>query len=114
MKCIGLCNAGIKILGIYFSYNNTINEESNFLKVVSNAQTVLKLGRFQNLSLEGKRVVFKSLAISKIVFQAPIATVPSYITKALETVQTFFLWNNTNPKIKHKTICKSFRRSKKY
>ena len=28
--------------------------------------------------------------------------------KALETIQTSFLWNNSNPKIKHKTLCKRY------
>ena len=40
-KCIDLCNKAIKILGTYFSYNDKIKEESNFLKVVFNVQTVL-------------------------------------------------------------------------
>ena len=43
MKCTDLRNEAIKILGTYFSYNNMIKEESNFLKVVSNVDTVLKL-----------------------------------------------------------------------
>ena len=42
MKCIDLCNKAIRILSAYFSYNCIIKEESNFLKVVSNVQTVLK------------------------------------------------------------------------
>ena len=112
MKCTDISNEAIKILGTYFSHNNTIKEESNILKVVSNVQTVLKLWRFRNLTLERRIVVFsngKSLAIAKIVFQALIATVPSHIIKALETMQTSFLRNNSNPKIKHKTICKNFR-----
>ena len=86
MKRIDLCYETIKILGTYFSYINTIKEESNFLKVVSNVQTVLKLWQFRNLTLEERIVVFKSLAISKIVFQALIATVPSHIIKHLETI----------------------------
>ena len=43
MKCIDLRNETIKILGTYFSYNNTTKEQSNFIKVVSKVQTVLKL-----------------------------------------------------------------------
>ena len=43
MKYTDLRNQAIKFIGTYFSYNNTIKEESNFLKVVSNMQTVLKL-----------------------------------------------------------------------
>ena len=75
MKCIDLCNEAIKTLGTYFSYNNTMKEEYNFLKVAFDVQTV----------------VCNGLAISKIVFQALITAVSSHIIKALETVQTFFL-----------------------
>ena len=72
-------------------------------------QTVLKLCEFQNLLFGRRIVVLRSLAISKIVFQALIALVLNYMIKSLETIQTSFLWNNTNPQIKHKTICKNFR-----
>ena len=65
MKCIVLRNEAIKNLGSYFSCNTTIREETNFLKVVTNMQTVLKLSRFRNLSFERRMIVFKSLAISK-------------------------------------------------
>ena len=63
-----------------------MKEESNFFKVVSNVQTVLKLWRFRNLTLEGRIIVFKSLAISKIVSQALIETVPSHTIKTLERI----------------------------
>ena len=69
MKCIDLRNEAIIILGTYFSYNNTIKEESIFPKVGSNVQTVQNF-RFQNLTLEGRIIVFKRVAISKLVFQA--------------------------------------------
>ena len=108
MKCIDQ-RKFINILGTYVSYNNGIKGESNFLKVGSNVQTVIKLWRFWNLTFEGRIAVFKSLATLKIVFRALIATMPSYIFKTLETIQTHFLCNNTNPKINHKTNIKSFR-----
>ena len=108
MRCIDLCNEAIKILGTHFSYNSRIKEECNFLKIVSNVQSVLNLWRHRNLTLAGRIVAFKSLAISKIVFQALIASVPTHITKALEAIQTSFLWSNPNPKIKHKTLCKRY------
>ena len=88
-KCIIYVMKLLKIQ-ILTSYNNTIKQESNFLKIVSNVQTVLELWRFRNLTLEGRIVIFKSLAISKIVFQALIAPVPSHIIKSLGTIQTFF------------------------
>ena len=108
MRCIDLCNDAIKILGTYFSYNSRIKEECSFRKIVSNIQSVLNLWQYQNLNFEGRVVVFKSLAISKIVFQALIAPVLTHVIKALETIQTSFLWNNSNTKIKHKTLCKRY------
>ena len=91
MKYIDLCNKAIKILGTYFSYNSRIKEECNFLKIVCNVQSVLKLCRFRNLALEGRIVVFKSSTISNMIFQALMAPVPTHLIKALETIQTSFL-----------------------
>ena len=46
MRCVDLCNEAPKVLGAYFSYNSRIKEECNFLKVVSNVQSVLNLWRY--------------------------------------------------------------------
>ena len=73
-----------------------------------NVQSVLKLWQFQNLTLKGRKVFFKSLGIPKIIFQVVIAPVTTIVIKALETIQTCFLWNNSNPKIKHKTLCQNY------
>ena len=89
MKCINLRNEAIKILSTYLSYSKVIKEESNFTKVVSSVQTVLKLWQFRSLNLEEKIVVFKSLALSEIVLQALITAVPNHIIKALENKSGF-------------------------
>ena len=99
MTCIDQCSEAIKILVTYFLYKNRMKEECNFLKIVSNVQSVLKVWRFslsRNITFEVRIVVYKSLAVSKRVVMTPV---PSHIIKALETIQT--LWSNSNPKIKH-------------
>ena len=68
MKCIVLCKDTIRITGVHFSYNKTKEDEENFLEIISKVQNVLKIWRMQSLTLEGKIIVFKTLAISKIVF----------------------------------------------
>ena len=46
----------------------------------------------RNLTREGKIVTFKTKAISKIVFQSFITTVPKYVVNELEKIQkTFFM-----------------------
>ena len=41
----------------------------------------------EKLTLEGKIVVFKTIAISRIVFQSFITTVPEYVVNELEKIQ---------------------------
>ena len=54
MKCTDLCDETIKILGTYFPYNSRMKEECNFLKIVSNVQSVLNLWRYQTSLLKNK------------------------------------------------------------
>ena len=67
MKCIDLCNDTIKITGIHFLYNKKNRNEKKILESITKSQNVLKVWRMRRLTLEGK-IVFKTLAISKIVF----------------------------------------------
>ena len=51
----------------------------------------------RRLTLEGKIVIFKTIAISKIVFQAFITTVPKHIINELKKTRNAFFWNNSSP-----------------
>ena len=66
-QCINLKTRAIKILGIYFSYDKNIQFENNFNKIITNITSVLKMWRLRNLTLEGKIIIFKSLALSKLI-----------------------------------------------
>ena len=99
MKCIDLCNDTTNITGIHFSYNKKKRNEKNFLHTITKIRNVLKAWLMCRLTLEGKIIVFKSLAISKIVFLALISKVPIEIMSELERIQKTFLWPS-KPKIK--------------
>ena len=80
---------------------------------VTDIQRVLKIWKMRNRTLERKIVTFKTKAISKIVFQSFIRTVPKHITSELEKKKQkqnkkLFLWRNFTPKIKHKTLCNAY------
>ena len=62
----------------------------------------------RNLTLEKKIVIFKTLAISKIVFQSVITTVPRHIVNGVEKTQKTFLLKNSAPKINHETLCNDY------
>ena len=68
----------------------------------------MKLWRLRNLSIEGKIVVFKTLAISKIIHLALVTTVPSTTIALLNKIQQEFIWSKKNPKIKSTTLSNDF------
>ena len=63
----------------------------------------------RNLTLEERIVVFKTLAVSKIVFRAPLTKIPHQVVKELEKIQKSFLWKDSTPKIRHETTCKDYK-----
>ena len=79
MRCVDLNNDTLKILGTQFSYNEKLKEEKNFYTAVTNIQRVLKIWKMRNLTLKGKIVIFKTLAIAKIFFQSLITPIPRHI-----------------------------------
>ena len=67
--------------------------------------------RFWNrriLSLEGRIIIFKTLAISKIVYLAFLTVIPNSLIEELQRIQKTFIWHSSRPKISHKTLCNNF------
>ena len=100
MNWIALTKETIKILGIHFYYNSQVQNEQNYLNTVLKIEKILKLWQMRNLSLAGKITIFKSLAISKIVYLAMMTPVPKPIVNDLCKLQKEFLWGSSKPKIK--------------
>ena len=98
IKCVNVKVNTIKVLGIHFSYYNKLNMEKNFLAAISNIQSVLKIRSMKNLTLEGKIIVFKTLALSKVVRIGFTSVVPKQIVEEIKST----------PKINHSPLCNSF------
>ena len=96
------------MLGIHFSYNKKIENDESFLKQMTSIEKALKLWRVWNLTFEGKVIVLKALAISKIVHLALITNIPTSTMKELNKIQKEVTWKNKNPKIKHTILCNSY------
>ena len=58
----------------------------------------------EELSLEGKITVFKSLALSKITHLALVKTILPSIIDQLNKIRKSFIWNRLNPKIENSVI----------
>ena len=79
--------------------------KKNFLQSITKIQHVLKVWQMHCLTLEGKIIVFKTLAISKIVFLSLISKVPTEIISELQRIQKTFLWFS---KPINETLCSDF------
>ena len=75
MRCIDLVSNTVKILGLYYSYNEKLEIQENFKWHMINIEKILQIWRMRDLSIAGKITVFKTLAISKIVHFALVKTI---------------------------------------
>ena len=58
----------------------------------------------QQRTIESKILIFRTLAISKIVNFALVKDVPSSAIAQLEKIQKQCIWKNRNSKLKHTTL----------
>ena len=85
MQSVDLTRDAIKILGVYFSYNINLINQKNYCQATTNTHGILKLWRMRSPSIEGKIVVFKTLAICKLVYLA-LAVIPDHITDEITKI----------------------------
>ena len=57
MKCFNLNNETVKILGVHFSYNKNLEQDKNFSEHILKIESILKLWRMRQLTLEGRITV---------------------------------------------------------
>ena len=108
MKCVNLNNETVKILGVHFSYNKNLEQDKNFSEHILKIESILKLWRIRQLTLEGRITVFKSLAISKVVHLLLITNLHNNTIDLMYQMQKNFIWQGKKVKIKHSTLCNGY------
>ena len=108
MKCVDLTKSSIKILGLHFSYNKNLKDDKNFQETLVNIQRVLQVWKMRELTLKGRIIIFKTLAISKIICVGSQTLIPDKTIQTLCKLQQDFIWRGKRPKINHETLCNSY------
>ena len=108
LRCIDLVSNKVKILGVYYLYNDKLEIQENFKRHIIKTEKNLLIWRMRDLSIAGEITVFKTLAISKMVHLALVKTIPNSIMQELRKISKEFVWKTRNPKIKHDTLCKNY------
>ena len=83
---LNLTKETVRILGVYFSYYKKLEHNINFQSPIVKIESAQRLWHMRNLTIEGKVLVFKSLAISKIVHLSLITTVLHTIINQLKKI----------------------------
>ena len=96
-----------KTLGIYFDVLDENTYVTNLDSCIGKMEGVLKIWKIRNLSLIGKIVILKSLAISKLIYVVSSFHVPElYKTKIQQKINNF-IWNDGTPKVKNEVLQKN-------
>ena len=74
-----LTRDAIKILNTYFSYSMNLMNQNITVKLLPIFMAFLKLCGMRNLSIQCKTVVFKTLALSKLVYLALFTVILNHI-----------------------------------
>ena len=69
---------------------------------------ISKLWKLRNLSTEGRIIVFKPLAISKLIDLALVTETLTTAINLLTKIQMEFIWKEKNPKMKASTLCNEY------
>ena len=81
----------IKILGIFLSYNENDAEKANFDDKIAKLQRQLHWWKARDLSLIGKVLIVKTLALSKFIHLASVITIPKHRVN----IRIYeFIWNS--------------------
>ena len=108
MKCVNIKSEIVKILGVHFSYNKTLQQNKFFSKHIVKIENILILWHLRQLTLDRRITVFKSLAISKVIHLLLITELHNNTIDFMYNIQKNFIWQGKKVKIKHSTLCNGY------
>ena len=94
---------GIRILGIYFSYDEKETRRMNFDKRLDDIKCTFLRWKNRGLTLIGKIQLLKTFAVSKIMYLVSNIEIPDDFVKKVERMMFEFLWNGPD-KISRATL----------
>ena len=81
----------VKILGIFFSYDETEAFNRNYNEKLQNLEKTLNLWKMRDLTLMGRVLIAKSLGVSKLVYTASVTVINQKIIKEVNRILYSFI-----------------------
>ena len=101
---IKLVEDKVLTLGVHMSYDVTLAEKCNFLNLITSMKEVLRIWGSRGLTLAGRIQIFKSIALSEMVYISTMLHSSKQTLDQLNLIQKDFIWRGHHPKIKHFTL----------
>ena len=96
-------------MGVFGSYDTDFVEKLNSLDNLKPLNDVIRAWEPRGLSLAGKILVFKTLAVSKLLYVCTFKYPSTQIIESLNSIQKKFIWSKKQPKIKHSTLIADYK-----
>jgi hypothetical protein len=91
-------------LGLLFTLDETEMASLNLSNKVQNLKKTLNLWKMRNLTLIGRILVVKSLALSQITYIVTNVHIPAQYISEIEVIISNFVWKNSTPRVKFDVI----------
>ena len=106
IKCnwVNLVDDKVLTLGVHMSYDVTLAEKCNFLNLITSMKDVLRIWGSRGITLAGRIQIFKSTALSNMVYIGTMLHPSKQTLDQLRLMQKDFIWRARRPKIKHSTL----------
>ena len=86
----------IKALGVYFTYDQKLLKEKNFIERLDSIKKLINIWSSRGLSIYGKVTIIKSFLIPKFVYVCSLLPTPKEIVNKLNQLLFKFLWKGTD------------------
>ena len=104
---INKVNEPIKILGIFFTYDQLKSKELNFELTLNSVRKSLSCWQWRNLTLIGKIQLVKTFAMPKFMYRASLISFDKDTIKNINSVIFNFVWRGKD-KIKRLTLISEY------
>ena len=86
----------IKALGVYFTYDQKLLKEKNFIERLDSIKKLINIWSSSGLPIYGKVTIINSFLIPKFVYVCSLLPTPKEIVNKLNQLLFKFLWNGTD------------------
>ena len=94
---------GLKILGVYFSYDYRLKQKLNFDEIIDSIKTKLKIWKWRDLTVIGRIQIVKTFIVSIFIYRAGMISLNKEIISEANKLIFHFIWKGKD-KVKRLTL----------